>query len=1232
MSRITYEAQEYANDVGDAKYEKDVNDIKKLEVKDLTNQTKLNVKDVNGYYRVGPFKWHFDGILQDIIVTGDNGTISSDKIRFIKYNGTKAKKVKVSDIESDKGFYIDVSVKSGATKISGLKLKTVSSSNQDKTKVYTAKIWFLHDGSYQNLIYSLSESHTVNPPKGEGSSKYNVPFTVDIDIVKVDDRDEAKLLKGVKFKFKTQFNIKNKDGKWEYVDFYLKKDGSWTRNSGDEFETNEKGAISLKAVKRAPSIETNGSKNVIEIIETYNPYYGYDLSKMTPKTVKLSSKSKISVKIKNHQSKIKLSGYVWLDTPDGKGSERNDKYDSKYENGFNGIKVYLKDKQGNTISTTTTAELGLYNEIKGGEYQFKNVEIDKLQDYHVEFEYCGIKYQSVGTLNLTEDNASKATDYVDREELDSKFANVEGNGTQTLDNKGVKVHYNDTHYDKELKQNLSNPISYEGSEVYARTDDAKCELDSYFTATTEEIRNINLGLYEKSQTDFAILQDLYNVKVSVNGFSHLYRYGAETYDENGNVKDDSLWNVGVKYQQNNGTYSSAIYKSDCIYEAPNHKDNELKVYATYKISILNESTYAAKINNIVNYADSRFEEIKVGTSLDKNEEISDDLKIIEEKEYSDKYKKYKINVDKELNVNEETVLYVQFKLNRSAVIEIMNNNELINNVSEINSYTTFGRTGDASKVVVTRLDENGKTKEETLYENKDLKKAIAVVDKDSVPGNAIPGEVAKTYEDDTCAARSLKLELKDDRSIQGTAFVDSSELKDNERLGNGIFDNGEKTIAGVKVKLHEVGKDDSSYDGERVDMETTTDESGSFTFTGYIPGNYEITYTWGDKTYKVQYYKGTIYDSLRDQNNKFWYKDDVDTRKTDALDNFNTRKVIDDEMEKIKTNTLESEINKAYDGTGSETIKTTTMDSTTPQMTFGVEYDTTITDGTADKVEFIVKNVDFGIVERPKQQIDISKKIATFKIVLANGQTLIDAKINENGKLEGTHNGVTYMGPKNINQVYINGMLKAEIDNEIIQGATLETTYTIQAENTGEIDYTSEAYYKYGRKEGNLVQVSVDSIIDYLDEKLAYTDTNDGTWVETNKEYLDKVNASSKDTVKKVYSTTKLAKGLKPGEKTDAIEFKTSKLLSSGNDATFENSAEITETSKIPADNTGTPVKVTETNGNTHFDIANAPTVVIVPPTGESKNYILPIIIGMTSLIVLGVGTFVIKKFVIDNK
>ena len=69
--------------------------------------------------------------------------------------------------------------------------------------------------------------------------------------------------------------------------------------------------------------------------------------------------------------------------------------------------------------------------------------------------------------------------------------------------------------------------------------------------------------------------------------------------------------------------------------------------------------------------------------------------------------------------------------------------------------------------------------------------------------------------------------MKNARSIEGTVFVDASVLnKNNERLGNGIFDNGETTIAGVKVSLNEIGKDDSSYDGERVAMETTTDENG----------------------------------------------------------------------------------------------------------------------------------------------------------------------------------------------------------------------------------------------------------------------------------------------------------------------------------------------------------------------------------------------------------------------
>ena len=57
----------------------------------------------------------------------------------------------------------------------------------------------------------------------------------------------------------------------------------------------------------------------------------------------------------------------------------------------------------------------------------------------------------------------------------------------------------------------------------------------------------------------------------------------------------------------------------------------------------------------------------------------------------------------------------------------------------------------------------------------------------------MPGQI-NTYEDDTDAATSLKLELKNARAMTGTVFVDSTGKDSNTvyanevRQGNGIFD------------------------------------------------------------------------------------------------------------------------------------------------------------------------------------------------------------------------------------------------------------------------------------------------------------------------------------------------------------------------------------------------------------------------------------------------------------
>ena len=1187
---INKRAVEYADSIGDNKMSSSTGSTS-LTVTGATNKNNLTVVDVGEYYRIGPFNWNFQGTVEEVTVTGDNGDVASSNVRFVKYSGNTANVIDKTEIATGESFYVDVNSKANMKEFKGIKIKTKSEA--DSTKVYGAKIWMLESSAYQNVIYVDVESKEL-PATGEGTEEYSVPLTINIGLNKVDDRDEKIPLDHVGFKLKASVY---RDGNW--VTRYMGNDLKWSVSNIEQakiFYTDKDGKLNATI-----SGETT-AENSMKAVEATNDKYGY--AQNIGKEFTLNKEHE--VKITNHQYKVKLSGYVWLDTETGKTTLRDDQYKQEDDNdgeGFNGITVYLRDKNGNEIKRTTTSELGLYSEINGGEYQFVDVDLDAIQkgEYYVEFEYCGLRYQSVAA-KLTQNNGSKAIDTATRNVLDSKFTSVDGNGTQSLNINGVTVNYNNTaNYSSSIKD-------CSGCNVYARTNEAGFNIYNSFTPGAEEIRYVNLGLFKKAQTDYSLMQDLYNVRVSVNGFSHIYRYGSVRYTNNGNdVNADSSWNVGVKFQKNNGTYKRAIYTADAEYEAPNHKDNELKVYVTYKIAVNNESTYLGRINSIVDYADKNFDMIAAGTAIDDKDNITGNLQYGNKQEYNDKYSKYVIDINTELTPGQAKFVYVQFQLNREAVLKIVNNQEVLNNVAEINSYTTF-------------KDNNTQT-------------PVAVVDKDSVPANITVGKI-DTYEDDTDAATSLKLELKNARSIIGTVFVDNATVnKDNERLGNGVYDNGEATVAGVKVRLDEIGKDDSSYDGERISKEVTTDENGNFKIEGYIPGNYNLTYTWGNKTYKVQYYKGTIYDESRDQNDKEWYKKDVNTRKTDALDNIDTRKTIDAEMRKITRNNAEDEINKAYEGT-SDVIKTTSMDSKTPAMSFSVEYETTITDGNDDKVEFIVRNVDFGIVERAKQLMDISKRVSAFKITLANGQVLMDAEVTEDGKLKGSHSNLSYMGPTNTNGINVNGILRAELDSELIEGATVEVTYAIKVTNVSEKDYDSPNYYLYGNKKGaQLIKNSVTGVIDYLDGKIVFVPDN--TWEKKENTFIEEVNASEKGNTDylnsiKTYYTSKLQKDLAPGESNE-VTLKASKLLTSSEDNTFDNKTEIVDVTRKDGDITGTPVKVTWNKGKFFFDTDNAEKTVIIPSTGENRNYVLPTVIGIIAVAIVGVGVFFIKKYVVDR-
>ena len=87
------------------------------------------------------------------------------------------------------------------------------------------------------------------------------------------------------------------------------------------------------------------------------------------------------------------------------------------------------------------------------------------------------------------------------------------------------------------------------------------------------------------------------------------------------------------------------------------------------------------------------------------------------------------------------------------------------------------------------------------------------------------------------------------------------------------------------------------------------------------------------------------------------------------------------------------------------------------------------------------------------------------------------------------------------------------MDNELIEGATLETTYTITAKNVGELDYTNKDYYLFGNKDENyIVKTSVAQLLDYVDGRVQIVDESKN-WndVSSDQDYANKWFISKKD-------------------------------------------------------------------------------------------------------------------------
>ena len=753
-----------------------------------------------------------------------------------------------------------------------------------------------------------------------------------------------------------------------------------------------------------------------ELIETENPHFGYeDVPKLISSDIVVTPGETVTnYSATNKREYIKISGYAWEDREQDKTSVKDNLWNENTEDRrIQHVTVRLVKADGTVLATTVTDE--------NGEYVFGNydedpnavkIRIDDLTGAYVEFEYNGMSYQTIAIRS--ENNGNKATDSAvvngvnKREDMNNRFATIVKDASQNTNGQNTHlISYSRADYTSTVIYGDSVNYGYEGqtypiSGVYdqyviqaittRQDNNILCTTDTADSIRkngTEEITNINLGVEEREMPDLNVAaEDVENVQIMFNNYKHTYEYGQVSADtsENGFAGGD-VSNVGVRFASKyiESSYTRAIYTSDIVYNI--NYPGSLQVYVTYSIRLINEATTLdSTIKSIANYYDSRYTIVGVGTGMDDEGNITGSLDYTEESYNSNGYSKATIYTEDNarLEAQTDTYVYIRYQMNNEAINDILNERATLNSITEITSYSS--------------------------YTDESFSSPYAGIDLDSAPDNATAGD-RTTYEDDTNWAPSLILEVKEGRMIEGTVWEDSAVDAllagtgfDKERKGDGRYDaTAENVVNNVKVELltyddatNTVGSVAQLYkrNNSVEDASTTTgpdDEgiNGSYSFSGVIPGKYVIRYTYGDtsvicdtsgnviKNVVADDYKSTIYrdgiQSAADAMTDYWYRGETShegaLRLSDAKDDeqFITQRITDEE------------INYGTVVSGSQF---TEIFADTRQFEIKLDYDVNLdnTSGYGIDLKFVFDNIDFGIIERPRQSLIVDKEVADVNI------------------------------------------------------------------------------------------------------------------------------------------------------------------------------------------------------------------------------------------------------------
>ncbi len=294
---------------------------------------------------------------------------------------------------------------------------------------------------------------------------------------------------------------------------------------------------------------------------------------------------------------------------------------------------------------------------------------------------------------------------------------------------------------------------------------------------------------------------------------------------------------------------------------------------------------------------------------------------------------------------------------------------------------------------------------------------------------------------------------------------------------------------------------------EHVRAVTQTNNNGKYEFKGFIPGDYVVRFTYGDKaeyntiqysnkrTYSIgdnQYkyaYNGEFYQSAKANPNtdleQYWYDKDKDIRYSDAYDEAKIRMYVNSLFNNDSKNGY------VYGDTANVTKRPTDymVYAYTSPLEIEVEYAAKErAKELGSNPEYEISNIDFALTPRTETNLEIFKEVSNVKLILQDGTV----------QFEATPETIREQGVPAVAQVERGSNIFIQMPDATINGATIEVTYIITVTNKS--NYDSVTHYKddsnnvvaiglYEEKPENIVYYENEQMRTYHnEEKVALND------------------------------------------------------------------------------------------------------------------------------------------------